>query len=228
MCGGDEAGRGALVGPLVVALVVFKKGSDYKLSELGVRDSKLLSPKKRSKLYKIIKRSAAEVKVSKIYPEEINTYMKDNVSLNQLEALHFSKLVRNLKSSVDYIYLDSPDVVQEKFGLRVNTIILSKPKRTRSSTETPHRATIISEHKADVRYPIVSAASIIAKVVRDREMKKLERKLNMKIGSGYPSDADTIDAVRESLRGGPLNEHIRERWATMDRIRQVRIDAFLS
>jgi ribonuclease HII len=221
--GGDEAGRGALVGPLVVAVVVFKKGSESALSSIGVRDSKLLSPKKRSRLYNVIRRTAEEVKVSKIYPKEINESMKRKVSLNQLEAMHFSKLVRRLKSKVDYIYLDSPDVVQEKFGLRISAIVA---QTRRGKDSEAHRTNIVSEHKADVRYPVVSAASIIAKVVRDREIKKLEKKLGMTIGSGYPSDVKTIDIVRENLRDGPLMEHIREEWSTMDRIKQNTINNF--
>ena len=82
---------------------------------------------------------------------------------------------------------------------------------------------IISEHKADSRYPVVSAASIIAKVTRDREIKKLEKELKIRIGSGYPSDYKTIEIIKNNLKTGILDEHIREKWSTMDRIKQTKL-----
>ncbi|MCL5440916.1 MAG: hypothetical protein M1448_03495, partial [Candidatus Marsarchaeota archaeon] len=68
--------------------------------------------------------------------------------------------------------------------------------------------------------------SIIAKVTRDREMKKIEKKLGIDLGSGYPSDIYTTDAVRKHMKSGILKDYIRERWATMDRIRQTRLTTF--
>ncbi len=229
ICGGDEAGRGALIGPLVVALVVFKKGSEKKLARIGVRDSKLLNTKRREELYKIINSLAIDTKVAKIDPIQINEVMKNKISLNELEAMHFSRLFDKLQTDVDLMYLDSPDVIEEKFGVRVNMLTV-KPTRVagiKSAVQKGVKYTkIISEHKADTKYAIVSAASIIAKVTRDREMKKIEKKLGIDLGSGYPSDIYTTDAVRKHMKSGILKDYIRERWATMDRIRQTRLTTF--
>lgn len=194
---------------------------------MGVRDSKLLSRKKREELYSLIKNAADEVKVGLIYPSEINETMRNGISLNDLEALHFSKLLDKTGSKIDKLYLDSPDVIPERFGLRVGKLSSKKTfVGTKRKTNDKGSIRIISEHKADVRYPIVSAASIVAKVTRDREMEKLEQELGFKIGSGYPSDYNTIEAVRNNMANGPFNGHIRQRWITMERIRQTTIKSF--
>ena len=229
ICGGDEAGRGALIGPLVVSLVVFKKGSEKRLVEMGVRDSKLLNTKRREELYKVINELAIDTKVAKIEPLQINEMMRNKISLNELEAMHFSRLFDKLQTDVDLMYLDSPDVIEEKFGIRVNMLTTKHTKvaGVKSAIEKGVKYTkIVSEHKADTKYTIVSAASIIAKVTRDREMKKIGKKLGIDIGSGYPSDRYTIEAVRNHMKGGLLKDYIRERWATMDKIRQTRLTTF--
>jgi ribonuclease HII len=230
VCGGDEAGRGAVIGPLVVALVVFKKGAEKKLSEIGVRDSKMLTRKRREVLYGEIGKLAVESKVSIITPEEINGAMRNRISLNELEAMHFSRLFDGVASEARYLYLDSPDVIAEKFAIRVNTQT-KKPTKVMGikspKTQAPGYYTkIIAEHKADVRYPIVSAASIIAKVTRDAEIRKLEKALRMRLGSGYPSDEKTISIIAKNMNNKALMKNTREYWKTMQRIRQTRLTSF--
>ncbi len=230
VCGGDEAGRGAVIGPLVVALVVFKKSAEKKLAEIGVRDSKMLSRKKRELLYGEIERLAVESKVSIITAEEINNAMRNRISLNELEAMHFSRLFDSVVSETGYLYLDSPDVIAEKFAVRVNTQTMKPTKITGiKAPKTPeggHCTRIIAEHKADVRYPIVSAASIIAKVTRDSEVRKIEKALKMRIGSGYPSDEKTISVLTKNMGNEALMKDTREYWKTMQRIRQTRLTNF--
>ncbi|MEM3827151.1 MAG: ribonuclease HII [Candidatus Micrarchaeaceae archaeon] len=229
MCGGDEAGRGAVIGPLVVAIAVFKKSAVKKLAEVGVRDSKMLTPKRREELYGEIERLAVEKRVSVISAQEINNAMRNKISLNELEAMHFSKLFDSISSTARYLYLDSPDVIAEKFAIRVNTQT-SKPTRVvgiKAKAEPGKSYTkIIAEHKADLKYPIVSAASIIAKVTRDAEVRKLEKSLKQKIGSGYPSDSRTINAIMKNLSNEEFMSSTREYWKTMQRIRQTRLTSF--
>ncbi len=232
MCGGDEAGRGAVIGPLVIALVSVRKSSENKFSRIGVRDSKLMSKKKRESVYKDILKLSIEVKIDKISPSEINEAMANRISLNELEAIHFARLIDKFNSRLDRIYLDSPDVVEGRFGVRINMLssasfsvnkIRSQPKEGEKGIRS---IKIISEHKADSRYPIVSAASIVAKTVRDREINALIKKLGIKIGSGYPSDLKTIDAIRRNLKNHNLYKHIRNRWSTMERIKQTNLSSF--
>lgn len=232
LCGGDEAGRGAVVGPLVVALVSIKKSSEHKLSKIGVRDSKLLSRKRREPLYREIRKMAESIKVGKIMPEEINQAMANNISLNELEAIHFARLLDKMDSNINSVYVDSPDVIEERFGIRIN-MLSSTPMRIKGVKQKGVKAGVkriklVSEHKADSRYPIVSAASIVAKVVRDREMRKISRNLKIELGSGYPSDYKTIDAIRRNLRNKEMYAHIRSRWSTMERIRQTELTTFLN
>ncbi len=227
VCGGDEAGRGAIIGPLVISIVAVRSTRVHRLPEIGVRDSKMLSDKRRKQLYGEIENIVSDIKIDKIFPKEINEAMRNHISLNELEAVHFAGLFDQMKGDINSIYLDSPDVIAERFGTRFK-MSSSRPTKVvgiKAPREKGVKYTkIISEHKADVRYPVVSAASIIAKVTRDNEIKKLEKELKMHIGSGYPSDYKTIDLIRMNLKTGILNPHIRERWSTMDRIKQTKLN----
>lgn len=205
----------------------------HRLSEIGVRDSKMLSDKRRSSLFDDIESIAEEVKVDKIYPAEINDAMRNNISLNELEAVHFARLFDMMDGVVNAVYLDSPDVIAEKFGVRFNMsstkftrVVGVKGTKAEGAGAITRPVRIISEHKADSRYPIVSAASIIAKVTRDKEIKRLERSLKIKLGSGYPSDKATIDAVKGNLKNPILIPYIREYWKTVENIKQTRLTNF--
>ncbi len=228
VAGGDEAGRGAVLGPLVVSIVSIAKGKEKKLSEIGVRDSKILTRRKREYLYDEIYAIANEIKVYKITPQEINEAMKNNISLNELEAMHFAKLVDSAKTQIQKLFLDSPDIIPERFGIRVS-MYSQRPAKVhgvRSKAEE-NAMRIVAEHKADSKYPVVSASSIISKVVRDREIAAIKKKLRIDIGSGYPSDATTISAIRSNLENTALGSQLREYWQTLKSIRQLKITEFL-
>ncbi len=228
IAGGDEAGRGAVIGPLVVSVVAIKKSREKKLSDVGVRDSKLLTRKRREFLYDEIGSLAEEIKVYKIEPAEINSAMASKISLNELEAVHFAKLIDALSSPIRRVYLDSPDVIPEKFGMRIK-MVSSKPlkiNRIRHKAESG-AIKIFSEHKADSIYPVTSAASIIAKVVRDRSIDRIQDKIGIEIGSGYPSDMKTVNAIRENLASKTFMCNTREMWMTLKNIKQMKISEFL-
>ncbi len=211
---------------MVVALVSIRKSSELRLSKIGVRDSKMLSRAKREIIYKELQHICTDILVSKISAQEINESMSKGISLNDIEAMHFVKLI-NMLGPVEKIYIDSPDVIQGRFGLRIKEMceprISVGAKRGKGEANT---IKIISEHKADARYPVVSAASIVAKIIRDKEIKQLERKLKIKIGSGYPSDLKTLDAIQRNLKSEKLSPHIRDKWKTMERVRQSKIIQF--
>ncbi len=198
-----------------------------------MRDSKLLTRKKRDYLYDEICSFAEDVKVYKISEEEINRAMAAGMSLNELEALHFARLIDSSSVIPEKIFLDSPDVVSERFGIRVS-LFSKRPLRVNgvkraanlAGSEPSGMIRVISEHKADIIYPVVSCASIIAKVTRDNELEKLHEKLKMEIGSGYPSDKVTIDAIKANLHNKVFGKYMRERWKTLKNIRQSKIDDF--
>ncbi len=228
MAGGDEAGRGAVLGPLVVSVVAVSDSKERKFGRIGIRDSKLLSRRKREFLWEEIYSIAEEVKFYKISAGEINIAMKGNISLNELEAIHFTRLVDSLESDVRKIYVDSPDVIQERFGIRIG-IMSKKPMRVDKvkGKRVAKAIKIVSEHKADTKYPVTSAASIIAKVERDKEMDRISDEVGIELGSGYPSDKMTVGAIRENLGSIALSQYIRQRWKTMDDIRQFKMSDFV-
>lgn len=193
-----------------------------------MRDSKLLTKRKRAFLFGEIQSISEEVKTYKISNDEINNAMRIGMSINQLEAVRFAQLVDALSCNVEKIYLDSPDVLAEKFGMRVS-LFSKKPTRVvgvRGQGREGNKIKIISEHKADARYPVVSGASIIAKVIRDEEMERIEKESGLEIGSGYPGDRYTIAAIKENLATKRLNPYIREYWKTLDSIRQRKMGEF--
>jgi len=228
IAGGDEAGRGAVIGPLVVSMVCISKGKEKKLAGIGVRDSKLLTKRKRAFLFEEIRSISEEVKTYNITNDEINNAMRSGVSINQLEAMHFARLLDEMHSEIDKVYIDSPDVIAERFGMRVG-LFAKKPTRVmgmKGVLKDGKRIKIISEHKADIRYPVVSGASIIAKVIRDKELERIESEVGLTIGSGYPSDRETIDVIKRNMKSRILSPYIREYWKTLQNIRQRKMGEF--
>lgn len=183
-----------MLGPLVIAGISLERKNLRKLSALGVRDSKKLSPKKRQELYKSIIRLADDYYVSKISPRSIDASVKKHC-LNGLEAKHMAKVV--LELDPDTSYVDSCDVNPARFGKEI------------SRMSDNHK--IRSYHHADSRFVIVSAASIIAKVTRDRAIERLQKMHDL--GSGYPSDSKTVKFVtRYYQKNGSLPTFVRKRW----------------
>jgi len=201
IAGIDEAGRGPCLGPLVMAIALIHKEDEEKLVELGVKDSKMLSVKERERQLPEIKKIVVEFHSSHINAEEIDALMARK-SLNEIEAMHAGKLINALKERPDVVYIDSPDVVMAEFGKRIEKYVSFPVK-------------IISEHKADVNYPVVSAASVIAKVERDGEIKKISAEYG-NVGSGYPHDEVTIRFLKNYLlEHSSLPGFVRQSWQTI-------------
>ncbi|MCD6367705.1 MAG: ribonuclease HII [Candidatus Aenigmarchaeota archaeon] len=201
----DEAGRGAVVGPLVIAGAMFYEKDIPKLKALEVRDSKELTPKKREYLENEIKRLALDFVVIRISANKIDE-LRETRNLNRIEMDYMADIIKTLRPDVAII--DSPEVNTEK----IKNEILGKLKDL--------EVEIIAENYADKKYPVVSAASILAKVVRDRAIKSLEERLGEEIGVGYPSDERTIKFLKRVLdkyKGYP--EFVRKSWTTSQRLK---------
>ena len=186
----DEAGRGSVIGPLVVCS--FASSSQTELMELGVKDSKDLSKKKREELYQVLVKLPHNVIVCS--PKRID----DSHNLNHLEVELFAESLSGMPEGE--IMLDACDVDAARFARNVS--VLSKRDCN-------------AEHKADENHPEVSAASIIAKVTRDNCVEQLSRELDMDLGSGYPSDPKTKAAVRILSEGDLPHECLRWSWKTV-------------
>ena len=193
ICGVDEAGRGSMLGPLVVAGITISKSKIKLLKKLGVRDSKKLSPAAREYLYKKIIETVDDYHVIRIPPRVIDKSVA-NHSLNHLEANYMAKLISKLSPSTAFV--DSCDVNSKRFGKEISELT--------SNTK------IRSYHHADSKFVTVSAASILAKVSRDRAIMRLGK--NHDIGSGYPSDPKTKMFVKKSLRKNRDMPFLRKSW----------------
>ncbi len=173
IAGVDEAGRGAIIGPLVIAGVSIDSKKEDKLKRMGARDSKLLSPKRREVLAEKIEEIAKDVIVLKIAACRIDKYRKQGVNLNKIEAIKFADVINYLRPEKTYI--DSPDVNPDRLRMFLDKMIKEDG------------AELVVEHKADHKYPVCSASSIIAKVARYEEIEQLKKKYG-DIGPGYKSN----------------------------------------
>ncbi|MEM2960079.1 MAG: ribonuclease HII [Candidatus Bathyarchaeia archaeon] len=206
ICGIDDAGRGPVIGPLVIAGILVNEDGLQNLIHLGVRDSKILSPRRREHLAGEILRVVKDYRVIKVSPSEIDRVVEAGRRLNRLnrlEARVMAYIIRELKP--DVVYVDASDILPERFKQHI-------------LEEVPFQVEVISEHKADKTYPVVSAASIIAKVERDREIEELKRKYG-DFGSGYAADPRTVCFLKSWIEShSSYPDFVRKSWKTVKAI----------
>lgn len=202
-CGVDEAGRGSVMGPLVVGAVYIE--DDTLLKQLGVKDSKKLTSKVRERMFDEIIGRSNDYSVVIISAEDIDR-RREKVSLNDIEMEMFREAVSKIPTV--RVYADCPDVNEYGFSNALSV----KLKNT----------TVIARHKADDTYPVVSAASIIAKVTRDRMIKDISKEFGKDIGSGYPSDPYTMDFIEKWIKqNGCSPKYTRNSWEPVKRMLSV-------
>jgi len=200
----DEAGRGAVIGPLVIACVTISSDREHELLDLGVKDSKLLTPAERELLYSQIYSQASSILVRKVQPTEIDRALSGK-GLNYLEARIMAELLE--KTSASVVYVDAPQSNPRSFETLLRFLSGSK-------------VDIIAEPFADKKYPLVSAASIIAKVVRDQEIGKL-KKVYGDFGSGYPSDEKTRRFLASLISSRKIPQIVRKSWQTYLKMNEI-------
>ena len=206
IAGIDEAGKGCVIGPLVVAGVCVRENEEGKLRELGVRDSKKVPHQKRIEIANMIRR-IARVEVVKVEAEELDERMKYK-TINEILKDCFAEIISSLNP--DIVFVDSPDVM---------------PDRLSSELEKITGCRVVAEHRADEKYPVVSAASIIAKVEREREIAKLKEAVG-DFGSGYASDPATREFLRRLISEGKVPSYVRKRWKTISNLSQQSLEDF--
>ena len=205
LIGVDEAGRGAVIGPLVIAGVAVYEEDVEKLKAIKVKDSKMLSPRQREGLEKKIEAIAKDIFIVKVAACKIDTYRAEGINLNKLEAIKFGEIIDFLGGDVAYV--DAPDVDTDRLKKFLEKI-------TKNKTE------IVSEHFADKTYPVVSAASIMAKVERDREIEEIKKEYG-DVGPGYPANEITMGWLR-----GWMKTHegfppiVRQSWDTIKTLKK--------
>jgi len=201
----DDAGRGPVIGPMVLAGCLIDDETEKKFKKLGVKDSKQLTQKRREDLVGKIKESAETFEVALAYPDEIDGKNGDGVNLNTLEAIKMAEVINKINKGFSKIkvIIDCPSVSIEKWKDFLKTKI-----------DNLSNLEIVCEHKADINYVAVSAASIIAKTVREKEMEKLKEKFGKEIGSGYCSDPQTYKFLASHTKTHGDKGIFRKTWST--------------
>ena len=197
--GSDEAGKGPVLGPMVAAAVRVDPDA---LPE-GVDDSKRLTPARREELAAGIKAVAEGVGVGVVSPDSIDAPETD---MNSLTVTAHVDALASVVDADDMVYTDAGDVSEARFGRRVAEGLAARGVDVR----------VTAEHRADERYPVVAAASIVAKVERDRHIDEIRAEYG-DVGSGYPSDPTTRQFLREFVgTHGHLPGCARASWKTCD------------
>ena len=206
----DEAGRGCVIGPLVVCGVLIDEEAIPELEAQGVTDSKALTPTVREQLAPKVRDAARQVFVEEIPPSEI-----DERNLNLLEMWRIRRIIAGAKP--DIVYLDAPVATEKAIKAFCDQIKRCLPGNCPK---------IVAENRADATYVVVGAASIVAKVRRDEIVAELRRRFG-DFGSGYPSDERTQKFLRDWYRKeGRFPNCVRHKWKTIRRFTEP-VETFL-
>ena len=204
LLGINDAGRGPLIGSMFLAGVLIKAEQEKVLKAEGVNDSKQLLHPMRVKLSSIIEESSISYHVAETTATQIDHSINSGINLNTLEAIKAAEIINILNKGKEKIkvIIDCPSVNTKAWQATLLGYI-----------KNPDNLEIACEHKADANYPVVSAASILAKVARENAVAELKKEYGS-IGSGYPSDPVTIEFLKNN--GNRLKDSglFRKTWAT--------------
>jgi len=220
LLGIDEAGRGPVIGPMIMAGVLIDSELENELRELGVRDSKLITPRRREILAEIIKKKALSYHIVIISASEVDAYVK-SVNINTLEAKKSGQIINQINKGLDKIKVvvdcPSPNITKWR------NVLLTYIKNIKNLE-------LICEHKADRNHIAVGAASILAKSAREKEVKKIKKKLGIEFGSGYSSDPRTREFLDKFSKKHDGDGIFRKSWQTwknhIGKKQQKKLDSF--
>ncbi|HIH61934.1 MAG TPA: ribonuclease HII [Methanobacteriales archaeon] len=200
----DEAGRGPVIGPIIIAGVMLPKEKIRTLEKLQVKDSKKLTPRKRTYLAKKIKK-ISKYYIKRIDAPTIDKLRQEGINLNEIEKNAIADIINRARP--DHAIVDSVDIKPRRFEKEIKKLI-------------KYQISIKAEHRADTKYPIVSAASIVAKDQREREIERIKREYKVEFGSGYPNDPLTKKFLSQ-LDMNRLPDFIRKSWATIKNMQKT-------
>ena len=201
--GVDEAGRGPVLGPMIVAGIIIPEDKTKILDRIGVKDSKKLTPKRRTVLDRKLRRMF-EYETVEITAKDIDTLRAKEINLNEIEKTAIIKVIEKLNPEA--VVIDSLDVKPKRLEEEIKTIVKCE--------------NVKAEHKADENYLQVAAASIIAKTERDRKIEEINKKYIKLggIGSGYPSDPKTKQFLK-NFTYDEMPEFVRKSWNTIQKMK---------
>ncbi len=204
--GVDEAGRGPVLGPMVMAGVVVNEQQAEQLRKMGVKDSKQIPPAIREDMFETIKKIVTSYKIVILEPKDIDKALNSpDLNLNKLEGVTTAQIINELKP--EKAILDCPSTNTKTYEEFVK-------ERTKDKN-----IKFITEHKADVNHIEPAAASILAKVTRDNEIEKIRKKYG-EVGPGYPSNPITIAFLKNNWDKHP--ELFRQTWETYKKIARAK------
>jgi ribonuclease HII len=205
----DDAGRGPIIGPMIMAGVLIDNNQEAILKKQKITDSKLLNHKQRINFSKIIVKNSKAQKIITTHPKEIDHTLNDpDTNLNKLEAQKSAEIINSLNKGKTRItvIIDCPSTNIPAWR---NTVL--------KYVTTKSNLTVKCEHKADFRHKSVAAASILAKVEREKEVAKLKKEFG-DFGSGYPSDPTTKQFLKEKGRELANSGIFRKSWSTWKKL----------
>jgi ribonuclease HII len=205
ICGIDEAGRGPVIGPMVVAGTVYDSDGIKSIEDSEIDDSKKLSPKKRNRLFSFVTDSADSFYIAEISNKEVDDALNNpDLNLNKLEAIHMVNIIKKLLPDMTIIDCPSTNPVaylnylSSLFKANHSNEIIKNGDEWEMIMKFDDRSMILKAlYKADEKYKVVGAASILAKVTRDNRIEEMKEKIGIDFGSGYPSDPKTQSFLRK-------------------------------
>ena len=206
----DDAGRGPVIGPMVLAGCLMESSMEEEWKNLGITDSKQLTRTKRQELRQGILLGALAHHITLTTPKEIYSQLLSGINLNSIEALKTAEIINKINSYTSWnkekiqVIVDCPSTNTTAWKRELERYVIKK-----------ENLTILCEHKADQNYVACSAASILAKTTRDQEIENLKIKIGIDFGSGYPSDPLTIKFLDQHLENFRNQDIFRETWATI-------------
>ncbi|CAL5343146.1 unnamed protein product [Camellia sinensis] len=223
----DEAGRGPVLGPMVYGCLYCALSYQKTLSSLNFADSKTLKEEKREELFENLKADESiGWAVDVIDPRELSAKMlqKNKINLNEIShnsAMGLVSRVLNMGVLLTEFGLDQVmgNLCLEVLQVYVDTVGDPEKYRIRLSERFPSIKFVVAK-KADSLYPVVSGASIVAKVTRDRALRdwvldETAENMHRNFGSGYPGDPETkswLEDHQHSVFGFPTL--VRFSWGT--------------
>jgi ribonuclease HII len=197
---------------MVLAGVSIDSKDAKKLKAIGVRDSKELSIQKREELFKELERIAKDIIVMKISACKISTFKSKGINLDKLEAMKVAEIISMINA--DKIYVDSIQQNNKKFENMIRDFL---PKDKNFN--------LVVKNYLDESVSVVSAASIVAKVERDKEIEEIKKKVNFDFGVGYAHDERTrvfIEKILQTEEKPP--SYLRIHWETVQDIARRLLD----
>lgn len=202
----DDAGRGPLIGAMALAGCLVTPDIEKYFKEIRVRDSKMLTARTREYLARKIRERAVSYHVTLTHPNEIDERTKNGTNLNKIEAKEAAKIINKLTKNIEgqvRVVIDCPSPNKESWRGQVLEHI-----------KNMSNLVIACEHKADRDHVAVSAASILAKSAREKDVAALKKKIGKDFGSGYPNDPKTVEFLKKYSKEHKKDGIFRETWAT--------------